>query len=489
MIRSYTVDGLRAAESRALAATPHGALMKRAAWAVAAAVADGLPAPVQESRVALLVGGGNNGGDALFAGAVLRRRGVTVTAVLAEPDRAHVAGLAAARRARVAVISGGSADVEAVLDAADAIIDGLVGIGARPPLRGPAANLVTCANGAPGRRIAIDLPSGIDPDTGWAPGPAFRADVTVAMGSRCTGLLISEAAGVVRLADIGMGMDGVRADAEALTSDDARRLAPRPDSNSNKYTLGATAIVAGSPRYPGAAVLAVGGAVAARPGLVRYVGHAASAVVQRWPEVVVTDDAAHAGRVQAWVVGPGMGTDGAALASLRDVLAADVPVLVDADGLSLLTAQPWLLADRAARGLDTVLTPHEGEFARLFPDLDPAGAGGRVAAARAAAARSGAVVLLKGNRTVVADPSGRVHINMTGSPSLATAGSGDVLAGMAGALLSAGLDPALAAALAAHEHGLAGQRAAATGRAGASALLDFIEGPGASAPVGTEASP
>jgi hydroxyethylthiazole kinase-like uncharacterized protein yjeF len=166
-----------------------------------------------------------------------------------------------------------------------------------------------------------------------------------------------------------------------------------------------------------------------------------------------------------------MGTDGAALARLRDVLASDVPVLVDADGLTLLARVPMLLAARRRRGAVTVLTPHAGEFARLFDDLDP---DERIASVRAAAARSGAIVLLKGHRTVIADPSGRTAINTSGSPWLATAGSGDVLSGMAGSLLASGLDPLLAAAVAAHLHGRAGERAAAAGRPGASALLDLL---------------
>ncbi|MBN9163276.1 MAG: NAD(P)H-hydrate dehydratase [Myxococcales bacterium] len=130
-----------------------------------------------------------------------------------------------------------------------------------------------------------------------------------------------------------------------------------------------------------------------------------------------------------------------------------------------------MLARRTRRGAVTVLTPHAGEFARLFPDLDPAD---RPASVRAAAARSGAIVLLKGHRTVLADPAGRTMINTSGSPWLATAGSGDVLAGMAGSLLATGLDPLTAVALAAHIHGRAGERAAAAGRAGASALLDLL---------------
>lgn len=478
MIHTHTVAQLRVAETRALAATPHGALMRRAAFAVAAVAAEKMPAPVQERRAVLLVGGGNNGGDALFAGVELRRRGLAVTAVLADPERVHAGGLAAARRAGVAVIAGSQLPSQAIAEA-DVIIDGLVGIGARPPLRDAAARLVTAANDAEGWRVAIDVPSGVDPDTGWVPGPAFRADITVMMGGRTTGPLLTEAAGEVRVAEIGMGTGGIDVDAAILTAADVGGLFPQPGPESDKYSLGATGIVAGSAEYPGAALLATGGAVAARPGLVRYAGHAASEVVRRWPEVIATEEVTRAGRVQAWVAGPGMGTDGAAADRLREVLAAGVPVLVDADGLTLLAARPWLLAGRAARGAATVLTPHEGEFARLFPDLDPAGPDGRLGAARAAAARCGAAVLLKGNRTVIARPDGAAYVNPSGSPYLATAGSGDVLAGLAGALLSAGLEPALAAALAAYQHGMAGQRAAAAGRPGASALLEFLNVTGA----------
>ena len=166
-----------------------------------------------------------------------------------------------------------------------------------------------------------------------------------------------------------------------------------------------------------------------------------------------------------------MGTDGAAFARLREVLDAEEPVLVDADGLTLLAGAPGLLAARVRRGGATVLTPHAGEFARLFPDLDPAQ---RLASARAAAARSGVTVLLKGHRTVIAAPDGRTAINLTGSGWLATAGSGDVLSGLLGSVLATGLDPFTAAVVAAHVHGRAGERAEASGRAGAQALWDYL---------------
>lgn len=476
MRHTYTTAQIRAAERFHLARTTPGTLMRRAARAVADTVAARMPSPVPGRGAVLLVGAGNNGGDALFAGADLRRRGMAVTALLADPARAHPAGLAALRRAGGRVLAAGSGSVPppivTLLARADAIVDGLVGLGATPPLRPAAAALVAAANAVDGWRIAVDLPSGIDPDTGCERGAVFRADVTVTFGGMKTGLLFAGAAGLVEVAEIGMVPDS--ADAAVLTDDDAARLTPRPGVADDKFSLGVTGVVAGSARYPGAALLSVGGTVTARPGLVRYAGPCAADVVRRWPEVVAAPDFSQAGRVQAWVAGPGMGTDGAALATLRDVLATDVPVLVDADGLTVLAQAPSLLAGRARRGSTTVLTPHAGEFARLFPDLDPAGPGGRLAAVRGAAARCGAVVLLKGHRTTVANPDGDAFVNTSGSPYLATAGSGDVLSGLAGALLSAGLDGLTAAALAAHLHGRAGERAAAAGHAGASALLDHL---------------
>jgi hydroxyethylthiazole kinase-like uncharacterized protein yjeF len=477
--QSYTAEQIRQAERIALARTPEGALMARAARAVADAVLSRMPSPIPGRAAVLLVGPGNNGGDALYAGALLLGRGMQVTAILADPDRAHLPGMTLLRRRGGRAIAAGSPDVPRLIGRADAIVDGLVGIGARPPLRAPMDDLVRRATDSPAWRIAVDLPSGIDPDDGRSPGAAFDADITVTMGGLKTGLLLSDLAGDVRVATIGMDPASlsdasgrpIESDADIVTDDDVAALMPQPGAQDDKFSLGVTGVLAGSVRYPGAALLAVGGAVRMRPGLVRYAGPQALAVVQRWPEAVVGADPASAGRVQAWVAGPGLGTDGAALAPLRDVLDADVPVLVDADGLTLLAAAPSLLARRSSRGAVTVLTPHAGEFVRLFPDLDPAD---RPASVRAAAVRSGAIVLLKGHRTVLADPAGRTMINTSGSPWLATAGSGDVLAGMAGSLLATGLAPLTAVALAAHIHGRAGERAAAAGRAGASALLDLL---------------
>jgi hydroxyethylthiazole kinase-like uncharacterized protein yjeF len=204
-------------------------------------------------------------------------------------------------------------------------------------------------------------------------------------------------------------------------------------------------------------VLCVGAALRARPGLVRYAGTAADGVRAAWPEAIVTDGRpGDAGRVQAWVVGPGMGTDDAARSVLAEVLATDLPVLVDADGLTMLAREPALVRDRAA---PTVLTPHDREFARFGAEVTP----DRIGSARRLAADLGAVVLLKGDATVVAAPDGRAFVNGTGTPWLATAGTGDVLSGITGALLATGLEAAEAAAVGAHLHGRAGRLAAERG--------------------------
>jgi hydroxyethylthiazole kinase-like uncharacterized protein yjeF len=204
-------------------------------------------------------------------------------------------------------------------------------------------------------------------------------------------------------------------------------------------------------------VLCTGAALRTRPGLVRYAGTAADGVRAAWPEAIVTDGRpADAGRVQAWVAGPGMGTDDDARSVLAEVLGTDLPVVVDADALTILAADPALVRDRAA---PTLLTPHDREFARFGTEPGP----DRIGAARRLAADLGCAVLLKGEATVVADAGGTAFVNATGTPWLATAGTGDVLAGIAGALLATGLDAAQAGAVAAHLHGRTGQLAAERG--------------------------
>jgi hydroxyethylthiazole kinase-like uncharacterized protein yjeF len=302
-------------------------------------------------------------------------------------------------------------------------------------------------------------------------GAAFTADLTVTFGCLKPGLLVgagADRAGEVRLVDIGLAPHLPAAAVRVLERADVAALLPAPGSDADKYTRGVVGIVAGSVPYSGAAVLCTGAAARGGAGMVRYAGTVPDAVRARWPEAVVAPPRpSEAGRVQAWVAGPGMGTDAAARALLDDVLASDVPVLVDADGITLLAGQPDALRRRRA---PTVLTPHDREFARLAGPVGP----DRIGAARRAAADLGAVVLLKGNRTVVASPDGTAYVNPTGTSWLATAGSGDVLSGLGGALLASGLEPAVAAAAAAYLHGVAGRLAAGGAPTTASAVLDAV---------------
>jgi hydroxyethylthiazole kinase-like uncharacterized protein yjeF len=452
MRRAYDVETVRSAERALMARVPEGALMQRAAAGLAAACAE-LLGKVYGARVTVLAGSGDNGGDALYAGARLARRGAGVTALLLSPGRAHPGGLAALRAAGGTVLDAEAEAATYAVARADLVLDGIVGIGGRGGLRPRAAELAAAARGLV---VAVDLPSGVDADTGEVHGEAVRADVTVTFGTYKPGLLIDPAhayAGALRLVDIGLDLAAADAAAEALQYADVADLLPEPTGESDKYRRGVVGVVAGSARYPGAAVLAVAGALHGGAGAVRYVGPAADAVLARFPETLVSaGPPAKAGRVQAWVVGPGLGDDGSGLA---DVLAADVPVLIDADGLRL--------ADRdavRARTAPTVLTPHAGEAAALLGVDRAEVETRRLWAARTLAAQYAATVLLKGSTTVIAAGDAPTRVNPTGTPWLATAGSGDVLSGLTGSLLAAGLSPQDAASAAAHLHGLAARHAA-----------------------------
>lgn len=461
MLGYYSADRIRAAEEATGDLLTSGVLMSRAATGVAAVALRELRGRYGQTygrRVGLVIGAGNNGGDALYAGARLAGRGVAVDAVLLAPDSTHPGGLAALRRA-------GGHIVDRLGPDTDLVIDAVVGLGGRGPLRPAAAEAFAAVAGVP--VLAVDLPSGIDPDTGVVHHPSVRADVCVTFGERrLAHLLAAPECGRVEVVDIGLTTPDP--EVAALTDAETGALWPVPGCRDDKYTQGVVGILAGSDAYPGAAVLSTSGAVAATSGMTRFVGTAAPEVVAHRPEVVAVRELADAGTVQAWVIGPGLGTGAHAERLVEQVLGTDVPVLVDADGLTVLARRLDLLDGRTA---PTLLTPHAGEFARLagHPPGDD-----RLAAVRDLAGRLGVTVLLKGRITLIADPDGRVLGNDAGSSWAATAGAGDVLSGIAGALLAAGLPPRLAGAAAARAHATAARLAARGAPIGASALADTV---------------
>jgi hydroxyethylthiazole kinase-like uncharacterized protein yjeF len=448
MRSAHTVEQVRAAEAELMARLPEGALMQRAATGLAVAITD-LLGSVYAARVLLLVGAGDNGGDALWAGAMLARRGVAVEAVLLS-SKVHLGGLEALR-------AGGGRTV-AVADARqpDVVVDGIVGIGGRPGLHEDAEAALAAFPGV--TVVAVDVPSGVDVDTGHLDGAHVRADLTVTFGTNKIAHLVDPAAqacGVVHLVDI--GLDLPQAPVEALQPVDVASMLPVPGPFEQKYTRGVVGVRAGSATYPGAAVLCTSGAVTGLAGMVRYLGSAADAVRARHPEIVVSD-----GRVQAWVVGSGGDAD--AEEALTQALADGVPTVVDADALiHLEKGTP-----------DLVLTPHAGELARMLDISREEVEADQLGFVRRAAEEYAAVVLLKGRRTLVARPDGRVRVTTSGVPWLAVAGAGDVLSGVIGSLLAAGLDPWDAASAGSWLHGAAAAVASGGGPLTATAVADAV---------------
>ncbi|WP_066582377.1 bifunctional ADP-dependent NAD(P)H-hydrate dehydratase/NAD(P)H-hydrate epimerase [Cellulomonas timonensis] len=527
MILAYTSADVRAAEEPLLAAGLP--LMDRAAHALATRVLGLLReqrGQVRGAIVVVIAGAGSNGGDALHAGALLARRGVAVTALLTAA-RAHEGGLAALRSAGgrvLRVAEGGAGDhgtgdpvwageAVATAYAADVILDGVLGIGASGAVRGPAAEVLTLlhellADERAGGQVAaplvvaVDTPSGIDVDSGAIPraergdradrsehgdprGPVLPADLTVTFGAAKAGLLLPPSslhAGQVDVVDIGLDLSGVRPVVARLEPADVAALWPTPAPDAHKYSRGVLGVVAGTPAYPGAAVLTVCAAIRAGVGMVRYQGSpgVSATVLSTCPEVVAGD-----GRVQAWTLGPGIDPGDSAQAervhaALAAVLAQEQPAVVDAGALSLVPNRlaPWV-----------VLTPHAGELAALLSaqgeDVDRA----QVEAeplrwARRAHELTAATVLLKGPTTLVVGAGGAVYSQADAPAWLATAGAGDVLAGLLGAMLAGRsadvlADPSLVAALgaaAALVHGRAAHRANPGGPVSATAVAEAIPG-------------
>lgn len=474
MIRGYAVPDVRAAEDLVRAGLPEGALMLRAAGGLADVVARRARRR-GATRVVVLAGPGDNGGDALHAAAMLMAdlagEGVRVAAV-GVATALHAGGAAAARASGVSVLTVDPGadrlpdEVVRVVASADLVVDGLLGIGGRPGLRGAMASVVDTVPDT-AYLVAVDLPSGADPEGLEPLGVAVYADETVTFGpAKPVHLLPATSAAVGRLTVLDIGVEpGARPVVERVEAGDVARMWPVPGPGDHKYTRGVLAVVAGSDAYPGAAVLCVTAAVEAGAGMVRYVGppRASGLVLAACPEVVPGP-----GRVQAAVVGPGISPPASEhrdgkdhqLDAVRQALTDEVPLVVDAGALEVLAG--WLVQGHR-RTAPTLLTPHTGELARLLGTLDGGEAtreevdAAPVQHARRAAALTGCTVLLKGSTTLVVDPDPEVPLrSQADAPAwLATAGAGDVLAGLAGALLTAGLTPLDAGSVAALVHGTA----------------------------------
>ncbi|HEX7352055.1 NAD(P)H-hydrate dehydratase [Brachybacterium sp.] len=508
MIRAYSAQAVRDGESPLLAAGEP--LMDRAARALADHVLARLrveeqgtgpaasgPAPAgpdsagrtsaasssagsAPARVLVLAGSGANGGDGLHAAALLRREGVDARAI-ATATALHEEGAAALRAAGgtiTALADTAPGMLEELLAGTALVLDAMVGLGGRPEVPAALGPLLAVVRGSGSAVIAVDTPSFVDATTGEAAPDALVANETVTFGAVKAGLLLpggAERSGTVHLVDIGLAPH-LHAAPTVLRLEDAdvRQLFPHPGRDATKYSRGVVALAAGSEQYPGAAVLAVSGAARTGAGMVRCLApHAVlDLVLRERPEVVGHRieradggpgciDLAAVGRTDALVVGPGLPADDPRARAGVDRLRKDSGTLtrgvLDAGALAALTA-----ADRF--GADVVLTPHRGEAERLAQllSLDPDRPGPLLA--REIARATGATVLLKGAVTLIAPgDGGPLRAQDDATSQLATAGTGDVLAGVLGALLAAGLSGPDAAALAAILHGRAGRRASGDG--------------------------
>jgi hydroxyethylthiazole kinase-like uncharacterized protein yjeF len=425
---------LRELETRHAGAWPP--LMERAGRATA----DHARQLLQGSRapVLILAGPGNNGGDARVMARVLQQRGTAV--VVAGPGDAVPAG-------RYGMV-----------------VDGLFGIGLTRPIVGPYADLIARINAFPGPVLALDIPSGLDGNTGCVLGVAVRATHTLSFIGGKPGLYTLDGpdhCGHVSVVDLGLRLD--KFPGALLAVDDFREcLIPR-SRNSHKGSYGSLAVIGGAAGMTGAALLAARAGLKLGAGRV-FVGLLqALAVDPLQPELMLrsADDAL--AQATTAVVGPGLGDSDAAVEMLRRVASADFSLLLDADALNLLAAHPVLAAHVARRAAATVITPHPAEAARLLATTVEAVQADRVGAALELAQRFKAHVALKGCGTIVAHPDGGWRINTTGNPGLASGGSGDVLSGMVGALLAQGWPAAAALSAAVHLHGAAADALAASG--------------------------
>ena len=477
----YDAAEMRALDARAIRelGIPGAVLMERAGLAAAAEIYARFPAA---GRVAIVCGSGNNAGDGLVVARHLQAAGVEVECLF-PGDPAGLGGDAAVNRdvaARLGIeLRGGlgRAALARRLRAADVVVDALLGTGARGRPRPPADGAIDAIERSGRPVVALDIPSGVDGSTGEVEGAAVHAVCTIAFHGAKVGLLVSPGrhhAGELVVADIGIPPALVEPTAVELAAEDVLDMIPARPAGATKYTAGSVLVVGGSVGYAGAPLLTATAAMRAGAGLAwaAVAPEVCDQLAGLRPEVMVRPlpaGLASADRAGAVAIGPGLGTDPDAL-QLAGRLAHEHhgPVVLDADGLRAFSGRR--LSRLATREIPAVLTPHEGEMGRLLGWDSARVAAHRLEAVRLAAARAGAVVLLKGPDTLVAAPGGeRIAIASNEVPGLATAGSGDVLTGVIAALLARGLAPFEAAVAGAVAHGRAGRIAGS--RIGAAGII------------------
>lgn len=481
MYRALTAEQSRQLEHRAVeAGSTLAELMRSAGTAVAREVQQHVP----EGDIVVLTGAGNSGGDGWVAAHDLHAAGrcVRVIALRSPEELSGIASDAArdAVAAGVAWRSQNGALYEADLEGAAVVIDALLGTGSVLPLREPIPSWCGAVNSGGWFVVSVDVPTGVDSDTGRRDPHAVRADLTVTFSQPKLGLVTypaAENAGEVFVADIGVPRrfaDDIAAP-RVLVAEEYARMLPVPAAAAHKNERGRVLVIAGSASFPGAAVLCARGAMRAGAGYVTLAvpdpvvaiaqAHLLAVPVVGLPSGRTKGFSADAGEralvlareYDAVVLGPGLTMADGAVAMARQIVARlDRPLVVDADGLNALVDATELIG---GRGAPTVLTPHPGELARLL-GRDVSDVQADRVSSSSALAGGGSVVVLKGAGTVVSDGTDTV-ITTAGTPALATAGTGDVLAGIIGSLLAQGVEPFSASALGAHLHGRAGEAAAA----------------------------
>ncbi|WP_028102786.1 bifunctional ADP-dependent NAD(P)H-hydrate dehydratase/NAD(P)H-hydrate epimerase [Pseudoduganella violaceinigra] len=464
----FTIAEIRAIEHAAAQRLPAGALMQRAGQAGANEALDLLPFTIQRARVLVLAGPGNNGGDALEAAAHLGHAGAQVTILHFSP-----AGTPAAERA--SALQRARSSPAAFADPAEAIkvasgtewtlvVDGLFGIGLKRPIDGELGALIGAVNALACPVIALDVPSGLDADTGAVvggeTGTVLRATHTVTFIGDKPGLHTAEGrdhAGIVIVSNLEIERELFPA-ARAQLNDVAlfAHCARRRRHSSHKGSNGSVAVVGGARGMAGAPILASRTALASGAGRVYacFIGEPA-AFDPAQPELMCRSAQQYDFNSAVMVLGPGMGTSAGSAELLASALYSHSPAVLDADALNLVAGSETLQAHLAQRGAPCILTPHPLEAARLLGMSAIKVQQDRPAAARALAERLGATVVLKGSGTVVAARDGRIVVNTTGNPALATAGTGDVLSGLCGSLLAQGWPEWEAALAAVWLHGIA----------------------------------